>query len=110
MSRLENGLRLKGSHNNLGFLFFYTLLTDAHNFKILPSDTTFQLASLLMRMFPEKDTNRGSLNMSILRILANNRALAGSTDIPKMSQKTGFKLSIMFKARPADCVTVDDVL
>jgi len=45
-SWLDSGLRLKGGKDNLGFLFFYELLSQSIDFKLYPDDPTFELGAV----------------------------------------------------------------
>ena len=45
---LENGLKLNGGTDALGFLFFYELLTDTLRIRLLSDDRPHTLASILV--------------------------------------------------------------
>lgn len=79
---MERGFDLQGSANSLGFLFFYELMTNSLDFRVMPRDSTHTLACLLLRLLPSKDTQQKSLFFSILQLLANNRTLARDPSIP----------------------------
>ena len=79
---MEQGFDLKGSHNSLGFLFFYELLTNTLDFKIISRDYTFNLACLLVRMLPDTDTRQRGLFMSVLQLLMSNKSIARDPNIP----------------------------
>jgi hypothetical protein len=46
------------AQDDLGFLFFYELMTNTLNVRIGPGDSPFRLGALLIRLLPEKDTMR----------------------------------------------------
>jgi hypothetical protein len=46
------------------------------DYRILPTDSTFVLGSLLLRMLPTQETQQHTPLMSMLRIAAANRSLA----------------------------------
>ena len=54
---LTNGLRLKGGPDNLGFVFFYELLTGSLNCKILSTDSLYNLGFFLVRIMPFEETS-----------------------------------------------------
>jgi hypothetical protein len=93
---MRNGLRVKGGKDDLGFLFFYELMTGTLALKLLPSDSSYELGRLFTRMVKPKEFLEKSFNMSILRILDSNYALANSEKIPKVVDKKGlFKTMFM---------------
>lgn len=71
----------------------------AVNVRILPGDSCFNMACILMRLLPPKDRQaKGELLMSILRILARNQMLSVDPTIPQADEaKKGFLQSIMVK-------------
>ena len=85
-----------GIGSGLGFLFFYELYTGTLAFKILDSDSTQQLSSSLLRTVPEEDSKRGSMLMSILRILDAHPVLSAAPAIPKYEPEEK-SFSSMFK-------------
>ena len=87
---LENGLRLRGGKDDLGFLFFYEMMTRTLSIKILEEDNTFILAAMLLRVLPDQDLVP-SIMLSILRVLCRNPGLSADPNIPKTAiQKGGF--------------------
>ena len=96
---ISDGFRLKGSKNNLGFLFFYELMTNSLQFKLLKDDETYHLGALLTRLMPPKDTGPGrkGLMISILKMLSYNILAAKDPAIPKFKDDRTFKLSTMIK-------------
>ena len=83
---LGNGLRIKGGTDNLGFLFFYELMTETLGLKILPSDRSHDLGSFLIRFLRPKEFMNRDANMSILRVLSYNPSLAIEF-APKVTEK-----------------------
>jgi hypothetical protein len=45
---MDNGLKLGGGKDNLGFMFVYELMTNTLSVKILPDDSTYALGNLIM--------------------------------------------------------------
>ena len=84
------GLKLQGSSDSLGFLFFYELLTDTLRFRILTDDKPFHLASLLVRCLPTSDWQPPSELMSVLRAVSDDYAL--SHRMPKYKDDRRFKM------------------
>lgn len=80
------GMRLSSvdDSNGLGFLFFYEMFTGSINFKFSSAASTHSMASVLMRLMPEGDTESGLL-MSILRVLDENADAARAA--PKFALK-----------------------
>lgn len=91
---LESGFRLNGGKNNLGFLFFYELLTGSLEFRILPVDNVYEMGLILIRMINASDSQTSSQLMSILRLLAHNPAIASHPNIPTFK---GSKITALFK-------------
>lgn len=81
---LENGLRLSGGKDDLGFLFLYELMTGTLQFTVVGGDNPYYLGCLLLRLLAPKDYQETSLMMSILRVLARNPTLAADPSIPKV--------------------------
>ncbi len=95
---LAHGLKLRGGRDELGFLFLYELLTCTVGIRILSHDSPHNLASLLLRMLPEKEWQQCSVLMSVLRVMSRNPALCtGHTgsECPKVVVDGGSNLSIM---------------
>jgi hypothetical protein len=82
---LENGLRLSGGKDDLGFLFFYELMTGTLQFTLVGGDNPYFLGCLLLRLLPPKDYQDTTLTMSILRVLARNPTLAADPTVPKVN-------------------------
>ena len=96
---ISEGFRLKGGKNNLGFLFFFELLTGTLNIRVYSEDNTYQLACLLIRLLPLKDTAlRKGVMQSIVKMLAFNPHTAQDTNFPKFQDTRTFKLSKMIQA------------
>lgn len=81
---LENGLRLGGGKDDLGFLFMYELMTGTLQFSAVSGDNPYFLGCLLLRLLPPKDYQDTSLTMSMLRVLARTPTLALDPSIPKV--------------------------
>jgi hypothetical protein len=81
---LENGLRLGGGKDDLGFLFLYELMTGTLQFTVVGGDNPYYLGCILLRFLAPKDYTDTSLTASILRVLARNPALAVDPSIPKV--------------------------
>ena len=97
---IENGLRLRGGTDSLGFLFFYELLSNSLSLVITKTDKPYILASYLLRYLPIKDRKK-SILMSPLRILANNPILCQDPELPKWQDKRKFKVSLIFAKQTA---------
>ena len=88
---IDNGIRLKGGKDDLGFLFFYELMTKTCQIRILDDDNPFELARVLCRLLPDPDMTGQSIMLSILRVLCRNPHLTADPNIPKTSGKnSGF--------------------
>ncbi len=81
---MENGLKLGGGKDDLGFMFFYELMTGTLQFTAVGGDNPYYLACVLLRLISPKDHQDTSLTMSMLRVLARNLALASDPTIPKV--------------------------
>jgi len=93
---IENGFNLSGGKDELGFLFFYELMTSSLPIKILPSDDPHLLGSMLIRFLPAKEHQEQNLLLSILRILALNPAVARNFSVPKVQANKGV-MNMFFK-------------
>jgi hypothetical protein len=91
----QNGLRLKGGKDDLGFLFVWELLTGTVQCKLQPGDNTFYLGCLIMRLFPQEETASTSLLMSLLKTTARNMSVVSDPAFPKVG--TLGKMASMFK-------------
>lgn len=99
---ITNGISITGGEDNLGFLFMYELMTGTIKFKILPGDSGFGLATMLMRLIPQNSTQNGLL-MSYLRALENNPDLLTDEDLPKFADTRKYKvIATMFKGMEND--------
>ena len=85
---LDNGLRLRGGKDDLGFLFYYELMTKTLSIKVLDEDNTYYLATSMIRLLPDADMTP-SIMLSILRVLSRNPALITDPNIPRTSVKGG---------------------
>ena len=52
---LKNGMRLRGGSDNLGFLFFYELMTERLPLRVLPADSPYNWGCLLLRFVNVSD-------------------------------------------------------
>jgi hypothetical protein len=99
---LRNGIEISGGKDDLGFLFFYELMTGSLRLQILPGDSTFELATLLIRLMKPSEFQGKNILLSILRILMNNPQLASNQSIPKViddpKKNSLFKMTTMFMA------------
>jgi hypothetical protein len=91
----QNGFRLNGGKDDLGFLFVWELLTGTVQCKLQPGDNTFYLGCLIMRLFPPEDTASTSLLMSMLKATARNIKIVADPAFPKVG--TVGKMASMFK-------------
>ena len=97
---MTNGIRLKGGSDDLGFLFYYEMMTGALNFRILSTDSAHNLAALLLRFLPPKDTQNASFLMSVLRVFARNPSICmgySAADCPKVPTVETSMFKMMFK-------------
>ena len=85
---LDNGLRLRGGKDDLGFLFFYELMTHTITVKVLPEDDSFFMAAIMARMLPDQDLTP-SIMLSIIRVLSRNPGLVKDANIPRTAMKSG---------------------
>lgn len=76
LNKWVDGMGLNGGKDDLGFMFIYELMTGSIQFKIIDSDSTYQLGCLLLRLLPAKEHQEQGLLISILRVLSKNQALA----------------------------------
>jgi len=97
---LSQGFYLSGGKADLGFLFFYELMTNTLPFGILAGDSTFNLAYYLVRMMPPSERQAKGVLMSALRTLMSNPHLVQDSNVPKFQDTRGrFKIATMFNAR-----------
>ena len=61
----------------------YDLLVGTVAFKLHPNDKTHNWGRILVRLVPPSDFKRKSAEMSVLRILSENPAVAQHPHIPK---------------------------
>ena len=91
-----------------GFPLLYDLLTETVAFKLHPSDRTFNWGRMLFRLLPPTDFKTLSAEMSILRILAENRNVAQHPSIPKFQIESGMnRLKGMFAGKDAVSKLID---
>jgi len=95
-SWLRNGLRLSGGADNLGFIFFYEIMTNGYQFCILPNDNGHTLASLMVRFLPPDERLTKNLLMSLLRTLIMNYQLLEDPELPLYEDKRKIKFATMF--------------
>lgn len=81
---LENGMKLSGGKDDLGFMFLYELMTGSMQFTAVTGDNPYYLGSILTRMLTPKDYMDTSLTMSMLRAMARTPGLAADPSIPKV--------------------------
>jgi len=98
---MQNGFKLSGGKDGLGFLFIYELFTGTMSAKMLAEDRPANWGSMLMRMLPIDDqTNKKSFLMSLLRIFARNPHIAETAphfaDTRRLRTTTIFKGSDVF--------------
>lgn len=93
---LENGLRLGGGKDDLGFLFLYELMTGSLQFTAVSGDNPYYLGAVLCRLLAPKDYTETSPTMSMLRVLARNPALAADPTIPKVLTPHSFIWTLLF--------------
>ncbi len=84
---LNDGLELGSGKNRLGFPYYYSLLKQSVQLKILPEDDSVTWAATLLRFLPWKQIMRRDLLMSILRCLSYNPDVTPDAPpiVPKMS-------------------------
>lgn len=92
---LENGLKLSGGKDDLGFMFLYEIMTGSLQFAAVSGDNPYYLGSLLVRLLSPKDYMDTSLTMSMLRALARTPGLAADPSIPKVCFPTIVFLNIL---------------
>lgn len=99
-SAMSSGIEVSSSR--YGFPLIYDLLTGTVAFKLHPNDRTHNWGRLLFRHLPPADFMTRSSEMSILRILSENPAVAMHPHIPKFQIDSGMKkLSGMFQGKDA---------
>lgn len=80
----------------------YDLLTSTVAFKLHPNDKTHNWGRILFRLLPPSDFKSVSAEMSVLRILAENPAVAGHPNIPRFQIDSGMtKIKGMFQGKDA---------
>jgi hypothetical protein len=94
---LRHGLELRGGRDEKGFLFLYELMRGDVLFKLHSNDNGHALGALLLRTLPPADTQKESVLMSILRILAHNPQLV--RHLPKFEDDRKVKVSVMFRGQ-----------
>eukprot|EP01084_Bolivina_argentea_P028079 52224_1 len=84
---LNDGLELGSGKHRLGFSYYYSLMKQSIQLKILPEDDGVTWASTLLRFLPWKQIMRRDLLMSILRCLSYNPEVTPDAPpiVPKMS-------------------------
>lgn len=87
---------LSGGKHDLGFLFFFELMTSTLKFQILKEDSTYALGSMLLRMMPPAETNDTNALMSLLRLMSLNPQLCLDRAFPRWKDTRTFKLSVVF--------------
>jgi hypothetical protein len=92
----NGGLKLKGGSYDLGFLFFFELMTSTLRFQILKDDSTYALGSMLLRMMSPKETNDTNALMSLLRLMSLNPQLVHDKGFPRWKDTRTFKISVVF--------------
>lgn len=107
-SALNSGVEVTSGH--YGFPLMYDLLVGTVAFKLHPSDRTHNWGRLLVRIVPPSDFTAKSAEMSILRTLADNPAVACNPNIPKFSvDSTMNKFKGMFQGKDAVSRLVTEV-
>eukprot|EP00941_MAST-03F_sp_MAST-3F-sp1_P005039 g5039.t1 len=96
-SWMDKGIRVRGSNNDLGFLFIYELLSGRLPFRMVSGDIAHNWGCVLLRMLPETEHRRKGMLMSILRIMAANPEIA--REMPKFEDTRTFKLATMFRGQ-----------
>jgi len=92
-------LNAMGKH---GFPLLYELLTGTLQLRLFTSDDPHNFARLLVRLLPGTDYMKQSTQMSTMRILAENPAVAGEANIPKFQVDSAMdKLKGIFKGKDA---------
>jgi hypothetical protein len=93
-----------------GFPLLYDLLTATVKFKLHPGDKTHNWGRMLFRLLPSSDYKTLSAEMSILRILAENPAIAGHPKIPKFNPDKGIsKIKGMFAGKDSVTRLIDEL-
>ena len=103
---VSSGVEMTSSRH--GFPLLYDLLTETVAFKLHPSDKTFNWGRMLFRLLPPSDFKTLSAEMSILRILAENRPVASHPSIPRFQIESGMnRLKGMFHGKDAVSKLID---
>ena len=93
---MENGMHIHGGKDDLGFLFFYEMMTGTLPISLVPTDDPYQLACVMLRFLPYKEHQDTGVLMSILRILSTNPSVAKNASVPKV-QKEKAMINVLFK-------------
>lgn len=93
----RKGLSVHGKKSSLGFIFLYEMMTGTLPVRILPNDSSYNWACVLLRLFSPKKFEKTQTMMSILRILANNPDLVKA--VPKYEDDRKHKVSVMFRGQ-----------
>ena len=97
---LTSGVQITSGH--YGFPLLYDLLVGTVQFKLHPSDDTHNWGRLFLRLIPHNDYAPKSSEMSVLRILAENRTIAIHPHIPKFQIDSAMtKFKGMFQGKDA---------
>lgn len=84
---LSSGIEVQSS--KYGFPLLYDLMTNTVPFKLHPSDRPHNWGRILFRLLPPTDYKTTSAEMSVLRILSENPAIAQNPNIPKFQIDSG---------------------
>jgi hypothetical protein len=84
---LNSGIEVQSS--KYGFPLLYDLMTNTVPFKLHPSDRPHNWGRILFRLLPPTDYKTTSAEMSVLRILSENAAIAQNPNIPKFQIDSG---------------------
>ena len=99
-SALTSGVEIASAR--YGFPLLYDLLTNTVAFKVHTSDTPYNWGRMLFRLIPPSDFKAGSAELSALRLLAENPAIASHPKIPKFQIDSGMtKIKGMFAGKDA---------
>lgn len=99
-SAVTSGVEISSSR--FGFPLLYDLLSGTVAFKLHPSDKTHNWGRMLFRLLPPTDFKAASAEMSVLRILAENPAIAGHPSLPRFQIDSGMtKIKGMFQGKDA---------
>lgn len=99
---LSSGVEMTSSR--YGFPLMYDLMTGTVKLKVHPNDRPYNWGRMLFRILPPSDFKTLSAEMSILKILAENPAVASHPNLPKFHVDSGVsKIKGMFAGK--DSVT-----